>query len=288
MIADSHCHAWRVWPYDRRVPDPEHRGTVDALLWQMDTHGVAHAAVVCARIGGGNDGAGFANADNNAYVVDAARRYPHRLTAWVDVDSMWRAEHHTPGAARRVADVLEETGAPGVTHYVRPENDGWFRSEDGHAFVAEIAARGAVLSLAAGAAWLPDVVEIARRHPSLVVLLHHLGLPRQGRHREQDVNAVLTCAEVPNIGVKASGFHYNDEPAWGYPYPAAQQLFQRLLDGFGPCRLLWGSDFPASRDLLTYRQSIEVVRAHAGLSTDELDLVMGGNLDRLLRTGSLT
>ena len=40
MIADSHCHAWRRWPYDKSVPDPDHRGSIEALLYEMDTHDV--------------------------------------------------------------------------------------------------------------------------------------------------------------------------------------------------------------------------------------------------------
>ena len=50
MIVDSHCHAWRTWPYQPPVPDPEGRGTVEQLLFEMDGAGVDRAAVVCARI----------------------------------------------------------------------------------------------------------------------------------------------------------------------------------------------------------------------------------------------
>src|SRR5215216_491670 len=40
MIVDSHCHAWRTWPYQPPVPGPTSRGTVEQLLWEMDQHGV--------------------------------------------------------------------------------------------------------------------------------------------------------------------------------------------------------------------------------------------------------
>ena len=50
MIVDSHCHAWRRWPYQPPVPDPESRGLVEQLLWEMDRHGVDRAAVVDAAL----------------------------------------------------------------------------------------------------------------------------------------------------------------------------------------------------------------------------------------------
>src|SRR5690348_1260468 len=59
MIVDSHCHAWRTWPYEPPVPDPTSRGMVEQLLWEMDQNGVEKAVVICARI--------EHNPDNNDY-----------------------------------------------------------------------------------------------------------------------------------------------------------------------------------------------------------------------------
>lgn len=282
MIVDLHCHAWRRWPYDVAVPDPDTRGSVDALLYEMDTHGVDHAAIVCARIGGGAGGDGFANEDNNEYVLDAARRHPDRLTAWIDVDCAWRADHHSPGAADRLRVALEQSGARGVTHYVA-ENDGWLQTEDAEAFFAVAEDAGVVLSFAAGAAWFDDLGPIAARHPSLPVLLHHLGMPAHGAGREADVQALVRAAAVPSIGVKVSGFNYNSAASNEYPYPDSVELFHTVLSAFGSERLYWGSDFPASRDMLTFAQSLEIVRTHcASAGPDVVARILGGNAERLL------
>ena len=69
-IIDSHCHAWRRWPYQPPVPDFESRGLVEQLLFEMDAAGVDQAAVVCARI--------EHNPDDNDYVAECVRRYPSR------------------------------------------------------------------------------------------------------------------------------------------------------------------------------------------------------------------
>lgn len=283
MIVDTHCHAWRRWPYDVSVPDPDSRGSIQSLLWEMDRNGVNHAAVVCARIGGGNGGAGFSNDGNNAYVTDAAARYPQRITAWVDVDCVWRRDHHAPDSTQRLREIVDRTDARGFTHYVGAGNDGWLRSDDGRAFFAEAERRGLVASLAFGSEWYEDLATVARDHPGLPILLHHMGNPSQGQQRQADIDRLLALAVHDNVGVKVSGFNYNSEHRFDYPYPRGQELFRVIHDSFGPSRLYWGSDFPASRDDLTYRQSIEVLRTHATfLDPDDLDAVLGTNAARLL------
>lgn len=283
MIVDTHCHAWRRWPYDTAVPDPESRGSIASLLYEMDTHRVDHATVVCARIGGGVGGDGFANEDNNEYVLDAVRRHPDRLSAWIDVDCVWRPDHHAPGAAERLRVALDQSGATGFTHYVRPENDGWLRTDDADAFFTVAEQAGVIASLAVSPAWLEDVGTVAGEYPDLPILLHHMSHPSKGPDRERDIAALLRLASRPSVGVKISGFNYNSARYWGFPYRDSIDLFARILDSFGPERLYWGSDFPASRDQLTYRQSIEVVRTHCGFAGEAvLAAVLGGNAARLL------
>lgn len=278
---DAHAHAWRLWPYDASVPDPEARGSADALLRELDAHGVERAVVVCARIGGGRDGAGFANADNNDYVAQAVRRHPDRLIAWVDVDSMWSDEHHAPGAARRLREALERAEARGFTHYVRETNDGWLRGDDAGELFRTAAQLGVIASLSIGAEWFDDLEAVARANPTLPILIHHLSLPRPER-RDADLAALTALAVRGNIGVKVSGLQHMSARGWDFPYRDVQPVLRRVLEAFGAERLYWGSDFPASRDLLTYRQAIEVVREHAGLTAGDRAGILGGNLRRLL------
>lgn len=283
MIIDTHCHAWRQWPYDTSVPDPRTRGSVDSLLYEMDRNGVDHAAIVCAQIGGGRGGDGFANAENNDDVVAAAARHPDRLTAWVDVDCVWRPDHHAPGAAARLRAELERTGARGFTHYVAAHNDGWLRTDEADEFFADAEQYRVIASLALGPAWFADLHAVAEAHPALPILLHHMGLPGQGDHRAADVDALLALAAHPSIGVKISGFNYNSLRRAEYPYDDSQALFRRIVEAFGPDRLTWGSDFPASRDDLTYRQSLDVVRVHgADLGEAAVAAILGGTAERML------
>ena len=79
MIIDSHCHAWRYWPYLPAVPDPESHGIIEQLLDQMDLCGVDQATITTAAI--------WRNWDNNDYIAAAVRRWPDRLHQWADIDS---------------------------------------------------------------------------------------------------------------------------------------------------------------------------------------------------------
>lgn len=282
-VLDSHSHAWAKWPYSRNVPDPDQRGSAEALLYEMDTHGVEHAVVVCARIGGGAGGDGWPNPSNNAYVTNYANKHPDRLTAWIDVDSSWRPEYHTAGSVARLTTALDTHRATGFTHYFGTQNDGWLQSEEATHFFNAAAARGAIASLSVGAEWLDDLSVIVENNPDLTVLLHHLGGPRRGR--QDDIERVVAFAKHPNVGIKVSGFHYLSARPWGFPYADTTTSARQIVDAYGPHRLYWGSDFPASRDLLTYTQSIEVVCTNLDFLPDaDLKQVFGENLRRLLAT----
>jgi predicted TIM-barrel fold metal-dependent hydrolase len=275
-----------MWPYDKSVPDAEYRGSIEALLYEMDTHGVERATVVCARIGDGAGGEGFGNNDNNDYVSAFARKHPDRITPWVDVDCAWRSEYHTPGAVDRLKIEIERNQAQGFTHYVQSENDGWLLSDEGREFFATAAELNLVASMAISPVWFEDLREIARQNPTLPFLVHHMSGPRRNEStcNPFDISELVKSAEVPNIGIKISGFNYNSARSWDFPYKDSQDLFKIIYEAYGAERLYWASDFPASRDMLTYTQAIEVLRYHCDfVPSEEMVLILGDNLDRLLK-----
>ena len=70
MIVDSHCHAWTTWPYDTSVPDPQHRGTIERLLFEMDVA----VQTLAAELGQGHRA-----------VVALTGSYHNLLRMWADV-----------------------------------------------------------------------------------------------------------------------------------------------------------------------------------------------------------
>jgi L-fuconolactonase len=275
-LLDSHCHAWRRWPYAPLVPDEDSRGTIDQLLYEMDQHGVEQAAVVCAAIEN--------NADNLDYVDFACKRHPGRLHMIADLDCLWSDTYHAPGGADRLRALAERYSLVGFTHYAAERNDGWLLSEDADAVFAFAAERRMIVSLSVTTDWQADLRTIASRHPTVPVLCHVLGAVHGGEGVDSPGMAeVLASAEVPNIHLKVAGLHYLAERGWDYPWPDMIALLERLHAAYGAQRLVWGSDFPAGTRYCTFRQSLEVVRSHCPFLTgDDLRLILGENLRALL------
>jgi L-fuconolactonase len=277
-LLDSHCHAWRRWPYSPLVPDEDTRGTIDQLLYEMDMNDVEQAMVVCAAIEN--------NPDNVDYVAFARERHPGRFNLVADLDCTWSATYHLPGSADRLRKLDDHYQLAGLTHYVHEHNDGWLLSDEAEAVFKVAAERHLVFSLAAGPAWQADLRVVARRHPSVPVLCHHLGGIRAGGGLDSEgVAEVIASAAVPNIFVKVSGFHYSSERPWDHPWPDAVAVLGRIFEAYGPGRLCWGSDFPASKRFCTFRQSLEVVRTHCPfLAPQDLRLVLGDTLRGILES----
>jgi len=278
-IIDSHCHAWRTWPYKPEVPDPESRPAAEQLLFEMDQCDVDRAAVVCARIDH--------NPDNNDYVSRYVSRFPERLVQIADVDCSWSPEYHTPGAAERLRQAAERYRLKGFTHYVKGDEDGsWYLSQEGLAFWQVAAERKLIASVSWPARLQPVLRQVAERFPSVPFLVHHMGGVKASEPAPHPLfKEVLESAKLTNIHIKLSGFHHasGQEDRFEYPYPHCRHLAQGLYEHYGPQRLCWGSDYPVVRTAMTYRQSLEAVRRHCDfIKPDEMALVLGGNLEQLL------
>jgi len=275
-ILDSHTHAWRRWPYAPPVPDQESRGTIEQLLYELDLHGVEQALVVCAAIDH--------NPDNVEYVAAARDRDPERLHLVADLDCHWSETYHAPGGAARLRLLDDRYRLTGFTHYLADENDGWLQTDEADAVFGLAAERGLIVSLGGSPVWQADLRALARRHPTVPVLCHALGVVRAAEGVEAPGLAeVVASAEVPNIYVKVAGLPYCAERDWDYPWPDVIAVLERIFDAYGAHRLCWGSDFPASTRYCTFRQSLEIVRTHCPFfSPDDLRLVLGGTLRSLL------
>ncbi|NKF24154.1 amidohydrolase family protein [Solimonas marina] len=123
--------------------------------------------------------------------------------------------------------------------------------------------------------------DIARRFPGLRIIVDHLGVPRgaTGPSAFDHLGELLALAAYPNVSVKAVGVgDYALDP---YPFRSLQDTLQRVFEAFGPERVIWGSDL--SRLHHPYRQCVShFCETLPWLSKDDLALVMGGNICRLL------
>jgi predicted TIM-barrel fold metal-dependent hydrolase len=278
-IVDSHCHAWRYWPYEPPVPDPESRPAVEQLLFQMDQCGVDAGVLVAARIDH--------NPDNNDYVAECVRRYPTRLYQFADVDCMWTPEYHTPGAADRLAEAVRVYNLRGFTHYVDAEDDGsWFFGDDGQAFLRTAARLNQIVSIHLPVHLQPALRRLAEQFSDTVFLCHHMAYPvtEQGPSGPALMD-IVASARYPNIHIKLSGFHYAAPVGWEYPHAASRYIVKALFENYGPERLHWGSDYPVVPWAMTYRQALEVIRTHCAelIPPRDMERVLGSSLHDILQ-----
>ena len=113
------------------------RGTIEQLLYEMDTNGVAQALVVCAAI------------ERQRATTSTTSPPPVRLTpagfhVVADLDCTWSTTYHRPGSADRLRALDDRYELVGFTHYLRERNDGWLLSDEADALFA--ARRGAQVS----------------------------------------------------------------------------------------------------------------------------------------------
>ena len=279
VIVDSHCHAWRYWPYQPPVPDPETRPLVEQLLFEMDQCGVDEAVLVAARIDH--------NPDNNDYVAECVRRLPERLYQFADVDCMWTPMYHTPGAAERLAEAVRTYDLRGFTHYVADDDDGsWFSSDDGQAFLRIAAGLNQIVSIHLPVRLQPMLRHLAEQFPDTPFVCHHMAYPRTDEGPNgAALRDIVVSAQRPNIHIKLSGFHYAAPVAWEYPHTASAYIVRALYEAFGPERLHWGSDYPVVRWAMTYRQALEAIRTHCAtfIPAADMDRVLGSSLHDLLQ-----
>lgn len=281
MIIDGHCHVWENWPYQPPVPDVATRARAEQLLYEMDAHGVERAVVICARLGD--------NAGNVDYAMEAAARHPGRLIVFPDLESKWLPDYQTPGARDRLERALRRWSFRGFTLYLTEEEDGsWLTSDEGRAFFALAAERRLIASLSVMPHQAPAVVALAQAFPTLPILLHHFAFvgPRSAR-TPNSLDLVLAAAQCPNVLIKYSGMGNVAAPEHDYPYADLAYIPQRLAAAFGASRMVWGSDYPVSRRHMTYRQTMRMLERYSPFTPDQLPLVFGGNLARLLESGSI-
>jgi L-fuconolactonase len=276
VIIDAHTHIWPRWPYEPPVPDDESRGSFDNLLFQLDAAGVDRALVVNARI--------TRSEDNNEYGARAVREHPDRFFHVVDLDGRWGRDYHQPGAADRLRALVEQFRPAGVSHYLAQQNDGWLVSREGTAFFEVAADNSLLVNFAAPPVWMADLRAVARAFPTVPLLVNHLGVV--GLHPaglEEALDLVLDREDLPNLLVKVSGYYYGSDKPWEYPYPDRLEVVRAFYDNWGPARMIWASDWPSVLPNMSYRQSIEILREHAGfLSSVDLDLILGDTLAGIL------
>ncbi len=244
----------------------ERPSTVESLIAAMDAAGVAKAAVVHSSTTYGFD---------NAYVVDGCNQYADRLVAVGSVDMLADDVAATIKGwkDKGLAGLRIFTG--GSTKDFDPselDNPKSFRAWD---MLAELELP---MCIQTGPIGLPQVTMLARRYPTVDIILDHLGRPDVlDGPPYANAQSLFDVADIPNLFMKLTPRIFGDVKKG---QASAETFFAKVVAAFGAQRLAWGSNFPTSPGTLA---EILATAQHglASLSADDRAWIFGKTAQRL-------
>jgi L-fuconolactonase len=158
------------------------------------------------------------------------------VVGWVDLAAA--------DAPARIAALASDPLLKGVRPMLHDIADKqWILAPELQPALAAIAARGLVFDALIRPGHLPVVLELARRHPTLQIVIDHGGKPdiAAGGWRPWAAD-IARVAHETRATCKLSGLV--TEAATDWRVADLQPYVAHLLEVFGPLRLMWGSDWP--------------------------------------------
>jgi predicted TIM-barrel fold metal-dependent hydrolase len=274
-IIDAQVHVWqpespeRPWPQGgaARAQLP-YALTYERLLAVMNEAGVDRAILVPPSWEG----------DRNDHALAGVAAHPDRFAV------MGRLALDQPDNAKALSTWKKRAGMLGVrlTFVLERERE-WMRDGTTDWFWA--AAEAANVPIMMHATGLLNYVKaIAKRHPSLKIIIDHFGLSsamaKEGRSAEC-IDATVSLAGQQNVYVKLSAAPVYSQQS--YPFHDLDGYIRRLVDAFGPQRCMWGTDLSHALEKATYRQCVtHFTEELKFLSEQDKEWIMGRSVAECL------
>lgn len=117
-----------------------------------------------------------------------------------------------------------------------------------------------------------QAAEFLNDHPDIPVVIDHMGSPYDPQNLSLWAQGMGALAALPHVSVKLSGYAMFFGP---HLQGAAQRVTQEILTGFGPERVMFGSNFPVDSLHLTYPALLDFVEDEVGADAQARAAVMG-------------
>ena len=265
---DAHSHIWtrdiENYPLKKgqtlKDLDPP-SFTTEELIATSSKEGVSRVVLIAHNVFYGYD---------NSYMIDAAKQHPGKFRIVGMIDET------RPRPAQAMRELLKQE----VTGFrITPRMRGrevWLKSEGMQTMWTTAAATRQAMCCLIDPEDLPDIAAMCRKHPETPVVIDHFArIGADGVIRDKDVKQLADLAQHKQVTVKISAYYAlgKKQP----PYLDLLPMIRKLLDAFGPERLMWASDSPYQ--LVgdhTYSASIELIR-------DRADFLSAADKEWLLR-----
>ena len=271
MIVDTHVHVWEIdppkYPVGPTAPTwnsyPDEPGTADELLAEMDVHGVDWTVLVQTSW----------STWDNGYIADSVERFPNRFIGHGLIDPQ------DPNNAEQVRYWINERGLAGFRlHPMYYPDEKILLTRQNEPMWEEIALLDAVIQFHLRAEFADQVAVIADRHPSLKLILDHMGYPQIDAN-PAEFQPIVDLARYDNMYLKLSDVA--GRSSQDFPYIDVQPFIEKLVNSFGAERMVWGTGYPGhhriKHDWPTLDQELRLIREGLTFLTDaQRERILGG------------
>jgi L-fuconolactonase len=217
-----------------------------------------------------------------AWIASLAEREPRirGIVAWAPLHEGARARAH-------LDRLLQQPLVKGVRQIIQNQQDPAFcltpGFQDGVALLGEC---GLCFDICVDHRQMGQVVEFARRHPGVRMVLDHIGKPdiRGGRLQPWAWH-LRELASLPNVHCKISGVATEADHLTWTPDDLARYV-EVAIDAFGFDRIMYGSDWPVATDAITYAGWVALLeKLMSGVAEADLDKFWRRNAEAFYRLG---
>jgi L-fuconolactonase len=212
----------------------------------------------------------------------AANDFVAGVVGWVDLTD--------PAVADSIARLRARPDGRwlvGIRHQVHDEDDAeWLLRPDVRRGLKAVEEAGLAYDVLVRTRELPSALQTVRDFPDSRFLVDHIAKPDiKAGQLEPWASRMAPLADHPNVWVKVSGMVTEADWASWTPDDLAPYV-RRLVDWFGPQRLLFGSDWPVCTLAATYGQVYDAAVAALGdLSDEDRSWVFGRAATAVYRLG---
>ena len=275
---DAHSHVWSddlkrypLGPWATTDDMKPYTFTDDELLAVMKPYGVTRAVLIQHAPLHGYD---------NSYIFDCARKRPGTFSVVAMINE------RTPHLKERLRD-LRDQGARGIriiptkhadrTLNVDPPN--WLKAPGMQLLWKHATELGVAVCPLLGPEFLPSLEPMCEQFPDTTVVIDHFG--HIDMAKPDTVASLTRLARHANVYVKVSAFYkFGNKKA---PYEDVAPMVQKMVEAFGPERLMWASDCPYQlNNGNTFGDAVALIReGMPGLTADERRSILRGTAEEV-------
>jgi L-fuconolactonase len=267
MRIDAHQHFWdiglRNYSWMPAEPSPLRRNFIPSDLQPiLQTHNFDGSVAVQAHQSLEEARWLLSLASENAIIKG--------VVTWVDLID--------PQLGQTLDEFQRNPHFKGVRHLVHDEPDPrWLLRADVLRGLGELASRGIPYDLLLRPVHLPLVPRLAEKIPELRMVIDHIAKPSiSTREFDNWSRAMETVFPISNVYCKLSGMI--TEAAWHNWSPSDLRPYVTFVfHGFGPSRLMYGSDWPVCLLAGTYKEVFAACTQALGAQPMEIrEQILGG------------